>query len=179
MDKNIIIDGINVAGCVQLVEEPFYPCGLGGECKGWENCYYKQLKRLEQENKELGRKAFLAEQSMQTTSATFCEKDNKIIELEQENKRYKQLLQGCPADGNDCGFCEIDKRNKELKEKVKSKENELANMAEQANMRINTYRSALEEIREINNKWLKRWRDDSDELAGFEEIENKINEVLQ
>ena len=53
MDKEIIIDGVNVAGCVQLVEEPFYPCGLGGECKGWENCYYKQLKRLEQEIAEL------------------------------------------------------------------------------------------------------------------------------
>lgn len=53
MDKEIIIDGVNVAGCVQLVEEPFYPCGLGGECKGWENCYYKQLKLLEQENAEL------------------------------------------------------------------------------------------------------------------------------
>lgn len=56
MTEEIIIDGINVAGCVQLVEEPFYPCGLGGECKDWENCYYKQLKRLEQENKELKEK---------------------------------------------------------------------------------------------------------------------------
>lgn len=51
--KEIIIDGVDVAGCVQLVEEPSYPCGLGGECNGWENCYYKQLKHLEQENKEL------------------------------------------------------------------------------------------------------------------------------
>lgn len=42
----------------------------------------------------------------------------------------------------------LEQENKELKEKVKARENELANMAEQANMRINTYRSALEEILE-------------------------------
>ena len=49
---------------------------------------------------------------------------------------------------------------------------------EDADKKINSYRSALEEIREINNKWLKFWMNDSDELLGFEEIQNKINEVL-
>jgi hypothetical protein len=43
----------------------------------------------------------------------------------------------------------LEQENKELKEKVKSRENELVNMSEQANMRINNYRSALEEIKEI------------------------------
>jgi len=46
----------------------------------------KRYDELEQENKELGRKAFLAEQNVRTTAATFCEKDNKIKKLEQENK---------------------------------------------------------------------------------------------
>ena len=49
---------------------------------------------------------------------------------------------------------------------------------EDADKKINSYRSALEEIREINNKWLKFWMNDSDELLGFEEIQNKIIEVL-
>ena len=31
MDKEIIIDGVDVAGCVQLIEELYYPCGLDGD----------------------------------------------------------------------------------------------------------------------------------------------------
>lgn len=46
-DKQIIIDGIDVAGCVRLQDDEI-SCELGGECKGWENCYYKQLKAKEQ-----------------------------------------------------------------------------------------------------------------------------------
>lgn len=48
MTEEIIIDGVNVAGCVRLQDDKT-SCDLGGECKGWENCCYKQLKRLEQE----------------------------------------------------------------------------------------------------------------------------------
>ena len=51
-DKQIISDGVDVAGCVRLQDDEI-SCDLGGECKGWGNCYYKQLKRKEQELKEL------------------------------------------------------------------------------------------------------------------------------
>ena len=47
-DKQIIIDGVDVAGCVRLQDDKI-SCDLSGECKGWGNCYYKQLKRKEQE----------------------------------------------------------------------------------------------------------------------------------
>ena len=51
-DKQIIIDEVDVAGCVRLQNDEI-SCDLGGECKGWENCYYKQLKRKGQELEEL------------------------------------------------------------------------------------------------------------------------------
>ena len=51
-DKQIIIDGVDVAGCVRLQDDEI-SCDLGGECKGWENCYYKQIKRKEKEYEEL------------------------------------------------------------------------------------------------------------------------------
>lgn len=59
MTKEIIIDGVNVAGCEYLNkvvnEEPY--CNMDEEhlytCSSDENCYFKQLKRLEQENAEL------------------------------------------------------------------------------------------------------------------------------
>lgn len=53
-DKQIIIDGCDVSGCVKL--RPYNECGCqpnyGGSyglCSEWKNCYYKQLKRKEQE----------------------------------------------------------------------------------------------------------------------------------
>ena len=50
--EQIIIDGCNVSGCVQFTQEGDC-CNLGGSCKGWPNCYYKQLARKTQENEEL------------------------------------------------------------------------------------------------------------------------------
>ena len=61
MTEEIMIDGVNVAGCNDFYKEwdnwsgkDNYRCQdfLSGVCAG-NNCYYKQLKRLEQENKEL------------------------------------------------------------------------------------------------------------------------------
>ena len=51
-NRQIIIDSVNVAGCVRLQDDEI-SCDLGGECKGWGNCYYKQLKRKEQECEKL------------------------------------------------------------------------------------------------------------------------------
>jgi hypothetical protein len=122
MDKNIIIDGVNVAGCGAYKDKhckdktSIIFCDIN-LCSNYPYCYYKQLKRLEQENKEL--------------------------------QAYKDINE------------DFKKAWDELNEKHKR------------------YRSALEEIRRINNKWLKYWMNDSDELAGFEEIGAKINEVLQ
>ena len=50
--EEIIIDGVNVAGCEQRFGDN--KCALLDQyfCED-SDCYYKQLKRLEQENKEL------------------------------------------------------------------------------------------------------------------------------
>ena len=57
-DKQIIIDGVDVSGCVALkddgIKKPL--CRAGGITsvyKSYQNCYYKQLKRKEQECEEL------------------------------------------------------------------------------------------------------------------------------
>ena len=65
-DKQIIIDRVNVAGCVRLQDDEI-SCDLGGECKGWENCYYKQLKHKEQ---KLDKITTICEK--ETTKSTFC-----------------------------------------------------------------------------------------------------------
>lgn len=69
MDKEIIIDGVDVAGCFNLDEWKHcnicqeliktipnrHQCLIEEElrCEFYTNCYYKQLKRLEQDNEEL------------------------------------------------------------------------------------------------------------------------------
>lgn len=69
--KEIIIDGVNVAGCEFAVKftndnrirchcvkgllrlDTMYEQPLSALCENNPNCYYKQLKRLEQENEKL------------------------------------------------------------------------------------------------------------------------------
>ena len=56
-DKQMIIDGIDVSECINRNDLKFasYNCYLNGgcQCKDNPNCYYKQLKRKEQECEEL------------------------------------------------------------------------------------------------------------------------------
>lgn len=53
--EEIIIDGINVAGCGHFKINKGFNCYKGYNCTEKEcfDCHYKQLKRLEQENAEL------------------------------------------------------------------------------------------------------------------------------
>lgn len=114
MTEEIIIDGVNVAGCEYMLnnkikgkqhcpakampyaKETSCICRKSIDtpynfCKHNPNCHYKQLKRLEQERDE----------------------------LKFENDRYKQLLKGCPTEDEDCGLCVIDEQNKRLKQENK------------------------------------------------------------
>lgn len=102
-------------------------------------------------------------------------------ELKFENDRYKQLLKGCPTEDEDCGLCMIDEQNKRLKQENKElKEFKkevlkpvcLPNVEEEV---TNKYRSALEEIREINKLFFERKYGYPEDLI---KIDNIINEVL-
>lgn len=67
MTEEIIVDGVNVAGCKDFLE----PVGcdntdtLSMTCSRNNNCYYKQLQRLKQENELLKKSNFtLREQTI-------------------------------------------------------------------------------------------------------------------
>ena len=54
LDKKTIIDGIDVSGCEHCVKMTKYRCIIQRDvykylCEENPNCYYKQLKRKEQE----------------------------------------------------------------------------------------------------------------------------------
>ena len=99
-DKEIIIDGVDVSECEKLGETiDGITCGLGKRirfankiitkhnlCKNNPNCYYKQLKRKEQE----------------------CEELKKELQAQRDFTAHEQKLIYCVAydetckTGNDC-----------------------------------------------------------------------------
>ena len=123
MTEEIIIDGVDVAGCefyfedngviapdgtperANLCTSPERSCENSDSCYCNKDCYYKQLKRLEQENKKLKKDVQLF----------------KCLDTFGESECHC----ACRCLGNE--FCE------------------------DADKKINAYRSALEEIREILN----------------------------
>jgi flagellar biosynthesis chaperone FliJ len=151
MTEEIIIDGVNVAGCANLDS---LICNCGVICKG-RDCYYKQLKRLEQENKELKEKIIELSE----------EKGHLIV----ENNTLKESNQSLSILGTDLAsahetvrkeFFRADKNKDMWREKAEE------------------YRSALKEINHI----LEIHKDELEEclhndIDGM--IQNKINEVLQ
>ena len=86
-DKQIIIDGVDVSGCewireVGLDSEYICTCNspnkTSGYCKDNHNCYYKQLKRAEQECERLKREIDI--------------RSCANIELSLEFKKYKKAI---------------------------------------------------------------------------------------
>ena len=59
MTEEIIVDGVNVAGCQCfendkcLWSKKYYESNLTPNCEEVKDCYYKQLQRLKQENENL------------------------------------------------------------------------------------------------------------------------------
>ena len=103
-DKQIIIDGVDVSGCECIIEdyqrannfEGRYEhiknvCELGERgaeyynlfCKDNPNCYYKQLKRKEQELKNIC-KAFDIEYATDEETGNLIGRCNKLYKKEQE-----------------------------------------------------------------------------------------------
>ena len=94
-NEEIIIDGVDVSGCSLYEDNPKYrmwgTCDCmrsmvdqsgydelaGAECKGY-NCYYKQLKRKEQECEEL-KKAYARLNSLYNDNCDFTGKLEKTL----------------------------------------------------------------------------------------------------
>lgn len=100
----VIIDGVNVVGCVRLQDDEI-SCELGGKCKGWENCHCKQLKRKEQECEAL---------QMSDNEAREIVAELKA-ECEELKKKVKELNQGwidCDKERN------LQEANSEFRQRV-------------------------------------------------------------
>lgn len=134
MTKKIIIDGVEVAGCIHLsfVEET-YCCDCQYEkyalCQGY-NCYYKQLKRLEQENTRL-------KEEIHNLKCPFFFKHTAIcLGRKDEMQKYEKC-----SFYADCNIKQMIRENEHLAEK----EGEAKHYLQEAYK----YQHTLQEIKEI------------------------------
>ena len=127
-DKQIIIDGVDVSGCENFScgiceEENKIPKTINhftADCRMYPNCYYKQLKRKEQECKELKKQVsdLLNKPEIQDkilwkidNEALLGSKDAWIYKLEQTLAEIKEIAGNmnneCFYSDFDCKYCDM------------------------------------------------------------------------
>lgn len=121
-DKEIIIDDVDVSGCKHYNPEQYFECNIGCcHCEENPNCYYKQLKRKEQECEELHNR---------TASI--------IYNLTGGRLSYSTYtLESCADAYRDQLSIDVERATKELEEENETLKREL-----------NTFKQALDEIRQ-------------------------------
>lgn len=137
MNKQIIIDGVDVNECKFLVSRfsnnTDYCCSeLNNtflKCPK-RNCYFKQLARKTQE-------LYLANNEISSKTEYIQEQRDEIKQLEQECEKLKKYIQEREVWGDQCEFC-----------KHNDKENCHQNIILDNLRTINRYRNILEEIKE-------------------------------
>lgn len=162
MDKQIIIDGVQVQDCVFfctdiqeeiICEKNLYP--TCGGCKGID-CYYKQLKRKEQECERLKDENITLTVTREKLLGELCIVEEGLKDyLEHYNRQCKQLDQ-------------LKAENEHLSEK----EEEAKHYLEEAEK----FKNCLTEIKEIAEKGHKE-RGNLMRTWWFKDILQKISEV--
>ena len=148
MDKQIIIDGVDVSGCEYYDKnKPSLTCTCEEySCSECYNCYYKQLKRKEQEcNKlyiQLKADEEYHKEEENTLRKIIKNKEERNIELYKENNKLKQTLaeikemlkeicmEECSFDWNKtskkhCGDCDC--RYGQILQKIKQEADKVNN----------------------------------------------------
>lgn len=100
MTKEIIIDGVNVAGCC------FYnngkcdnPNGMACNCINNAVCYFKELKHLEQENERLKEEIYIARENYG------LEMEFQMMYREALEEIREMVNKPCVPSENDCLTC--------------------------------------------------------------------------
>lgn len=136
-DKQIIIDGVNVAECKDFFENECFNGEKFRWCKDNKDCYYKQLKRKEQECEELKAEIFHLRNEGNKTCA-YC------VDFIEKEKQLDQLK------------AEIINRNEKIEElrfSVSDLTNRLCNLNAEKSLRIVDLEQALQEIKDYCNNY--------------------------
>lgn len=170
MSEEIIIDGVNVAECDAYKDKHCMDktsimfCNLN-TCSNFPNCYYKQFKRLQAENKELKHRCEVYHQCDEMIKNTYGQAHKKAMELTKENEQLK----------------EENKKIKKRLERYKKANERLYDMqVDDFNFTKTKYKQALEEIMEIvkRNEWIYQGLLPNHIYENTMQIQIKISEVL-
>lgn len=181
-DKQIIIDGVDVSGCVfygfsnlnnHLCTSKEFSKIDCTYCNDNPNCYYKQLKVKEQECEEL------KDNLPNAITRLMGELDQLKAELEQEKAWHKTSDEISKVNSE--YTAKLQAENKELKEELEELKEE--NEYNEAN--AIEFKQTLTEIKEIAEKHAPRCNDNADcgfecdacHLSDLKQILNKISEV--
>ena len=95
-DKQIIINGVDVSECsyyqhnmCTATKDDYGDCSLCCQDYDMNDCYYKQLKRKEQECEELKNKIEFMEEYIKTVEKARNEVEQQLDQLKAENDLYK------------------------------------------------------------------------------------------
>ena len=153
-DNGLIeIDGVNVKEC-EFFDNKEDECLIRGygkkhiimfNCKHNPNCYFKQLKRLETENKKAQKRIQLLSED-NSWHCIQCTKALDNCQLQAENEKLRKRLHEHISKGY-CE-CEFSKNLVQENERLKKRVEELNKMTGIFSGRLMTkYRKALEDIR--------------------------------
>ena len=96
-DKQIVIDGVDVSGCECYNPNIKMDCLLhplqSDACKNNPNCYYKQLKRKEQECEELNKEIHNLNSTIDFIKVTEHSAINKYNKLKQAVREIKKITE--------------------------------------------------------------------------------------
>ena len=164
--EEIIIDGVNVEDCSYYNKDNYpYCCEVwDNECEA-QNCYYKQLQRLQQENAELKEKNTALEETLQTIEQLKDEDSLRIAQLVTENARLKNERTADLVKQID----ELKAENERLEEKISKFRwdnpyfdlyNNVVNQRDMWEQKSKQYKSCLQEIKKYSTEMREIANDD-------------------
>lgn len=167
-DKQIIIDGINVAGCEYFnrFRNICHDKNLCCDCEKNQDCYYKQLARLEFKLKVTEADYEASEQEREALQMSDNEAREIVAELKAECKELKEKVKELNQGWIDCDKeRNLQETNSKFRQRV-----------------INRYKRTLIEIKEITEENIRISESEGSNgvyRCGLaEQVLQKISEVL-
>lgn len=162
MDKEIIVNGVDISGCIHYNPLGNYSCSGNKKCPQWSNCYYKQLKRkiqkyeeLKIENEELSNR--MAEVTYRATGGRLSYSNYTLDAIEQAFNDQLEIL----SDRK------VEKETTELNQKLYLVQNEV-------HFKTEYIQEQREEIKQLEQKNEEPKRKVEDYKKALDEIEKNI-----
>lgn len=162
--EQIIIDGVDVVGCKYFnrFRSICHNKNLCCDCEKNPNCYYKQLKRKEQECKKLNNKIIDMNSIIEDAAINLGNKDFTLYDLPFEIKKLSQECENLKAEEKYLKQC-CQKAGEELAKhsfEYDGKEKNLVVQAIELNEKYEKLKKALEETEEVIDSIFDRclWR---------------------